>query len=220
MKTAFTTLSILCLLLSYTSAGKQASAFAEDGRLYKYRLIDSPDVQQSGYPVDTVNHWLDDIENSELKQSLPDPAAQVATDFLKWYKANYEAFRNIRFVDTSQKYYSVNLTNCEQYLQQLKGSGYVSDNYIAKWHAYFEKHAEQYKTVRQTDGPPEGFEYDFVLHTQEIDETLHAIDALKITAYTVVDDAHRKVEIDVRPSNLTVLLSYKEGTGWLIDELN
>lgn len=34
----------------------------DDGELYKYRLIDSLDIQKSGYPVDTVNHWLDDAE--------------------------------------------------------------------------------------------------------------------------------------------------------------
>ena len=34
----------------------------DDDESYKYRLIDSLDIQRSGYAVDTVNHWLDDVD--------------------------------------------------------------------------------------------------------------------------------------------------------------
>lgn len=37
----------------------------DDGELYKYRLIDSLDIQKSGYPVDTINHWMDDAEMAD-----------------------------------------------------------------------------------------------------------------------------------------------------------
>lgn len=33
-----------------------------DGELYKYSVIDSLDIGRSGLVVDTVNHWLDDVE--------------------------------------------------------------------------------------------------------------------------------------------------------------
>lgn len=33
-----------------------------DGELYKYSVIDSLDVGKSKFVVDTVNHWLDDVE--------------------------------------------------------------------------------------------------------------------------------------------------------------
>jgi hypothetical protein len=29
---------------------------------YKYELIDSLDMYRSGYVIDTVNHWLDEVE--------------------------------------------------------------------------------------------------------------------------------------------------------------
>ncbi|MCL2097386.1 MAG: hypothetical protein FWH23_01325 [Bacteroidales bacterium] len=34
----------------------------ENNKPYKFLVIDSIDVEKSGYILDTVNHWLDDIE--------------------------------------------------------------------------------------------------------------------------------------------------------------
>lgn len=33
-----------------------------NGELYKYLVVDSLDLYKSGFAVDTINHWLDDVE--------------------------------------------------------------------------------------------------------------------------------------------------------------
>lgn len=122
-------------------------------------------------------------------------------------------------VDTSREFYSVDLSTCEEYLQLLNNSGYISHSYIKKWRTYFEKYSEQYKTALYSDGPPDSFEYDFILNTQEIDETLHRIDNIEILECIIIDNVHQLVKINIIPSALTFSLSYNPDIGWLIDDI-
>lgn len=160
------------------------------------------------------------IIKTEHQQLESEQAIKVVCGFLKWYQVNYKKISEISLVDISGEFYSVDSLACEEYLRLLNNSGYVSHNYIKKWRTYFKEYSEQYKTASYSDGPPEGFEFDFVLHTQEIDDALYAINTIKILDCVIVDDMHRRIEIDIMPSILTFLLSYRQDVGWLIDSIN
>ncbi|MGH6723224.1 hypothetical protein [Bacteroides hominis] len=84
---------------------------------------------------------------------------------------------------------------------------------------YFKTYFEQYKTALYTDGPPNGFDYDLILLTQEVDDTMQAIEHIKIMECVIIDSTHQKVKVDIMPSILTFSLSYNKETGWLIDNI-
>lgn len=93
---------------------------------------------------------------------------KTVKNFLLWYKKVYPEISRIVLVNISSeskgnKKYTINIDGCEKYLSLLKKSGFISDKYIDQWHSYFMQQSEKYKSTLQTDGPPEGFEYDFVL---------------------------------------------------------
>jgi len=118
------------------------------------------------------------------KQISNPESVQAVYNFLLWYKNNYDAINKVELInntgmnaDTS-KYYSVNFNGTEKYLKMLKSSGYISEKYIEKWRKYFLEHDENFKKIRQNDGPPDGFEYDFVLLTQ--DDAFSRIDNPKL----------------------------------------
>ena len=160
------------------------------------------------------------ITETKCQSTESEQAIKVVEKFLKWYKENYGKISELSLVDTSGESYSVDLSTCEEYLQLLNNSGYVSHSYIKKWRTYFEKYSEQYKTSLYSDGPPEGFEYDFILNTQEIDETLQSIDDIEILECIIKDDVHQLVKINIMPSVLTFSLAYNPDMGWLIDDIH
>ncbi len=142
--------------------------------------------------------------------------------FLKWYKKNYEEVNKFGLVNNatledydSTKYYSVNQEQTEAYLEKIKSSGFVSENYINEWRKYFKICDNDFKKNPQNDGPPEGFDYDFILQTQEIDETLNAIEKPKMI-YSKISKNKATVEIDIMMI-LTFDLSKINGI-WLIDK--
>lgn len=143
----------------------------------------------------------------------------IVIDFLKWYKEKYHEISTLSLVNTSEEYYSVDLSECEAYLNLLQSSGYVSFRYIEQMRSYFETYFEKYKTALYTDGPPDGFDYDLVLLTQEVDDTMQAIEHIKILECAIIDSTHQKVKVDIMPSILTFSLSYNQETGWLIDNI-
>lgn len=143
----------------------------------------------------------------------------IVDDFLKWYKKKYHEISTLSLVNTSEEHYSVDLSKCEAYLNLLQSSGYVSFIYIEQMRLYFETYFEKYKTALYTDGPPDGFDYDLVLLTQEVDDTMQAIEHIKILECAIIDSTHQKVKVDIMPSILTFSLSYNQKTGWLIDKI-
>jgi hypothetical protein len=102
--------------------------------------------------------------------------------FIKWYKINYKQINNfpLTYVDASNNY-QVNLINCDKYLAQLKSSKFISQEYIRLWREYFQSKAENFKTNVQNEGPPEGFDFDFVLHSQEPELIFQGLEKLKYT---------------------------------------
>lgn len=188
-------------------------------------------IQLYNYHISNINSVIgvDDIAKcttsdasiieTKCQSTKSEQAIKVVEEFLKWYKENYGKISEFSLVDTSREFYSVDLSTCEEYLQLLNNSGYISHSYIKKWRTYFEKYSEQYKTALYSDGPPDSFEYDFILNTQEIDETLHRIDNIEILECIIIDNVHQLVKINIIPSALTFSLSYNPDIGWLIDDI-
>jgi hypothetical protein len=153
------------------------------------------------------------------------PIQKRVVDFLKWYRNNFDTVNSYATVNNfppsdSTKYYSVNFEETNKYLQALKKSGFVSSQYLETWQRYFETCDEKFKEIHQNDGPPEGFEYDFVTLSQEYQDILADIDHVKILHADSITDTSNAANIDIE------LYGYhyeykliREQHVWLINEI-
>jgi hypothetical protein len=119
--------------------------------------------------------------SSKSKHSNADPT-KVISGFLEWYKDNYMRLYDYRLTVTdSSGNYQVDKKACEGYLSELKASGFISDEYLKLWNRYFDDQSEKFKMYTQNEGPPEGFDFDLVLHTQEPEEVCKVLKNMKYT---------------------------------------
>ncbi len=170
----------------------------------------------------SIQEYNEKTESNIDEQLTNKESFNTVKDFLNWYKNNYKTVNQLNLVKNkdvnydSTKIYSVNFEESEKYLKKLKSSGFISDNYINKWRKYFKEHDEYFKKNPQNDGPPYGFEYDFVLLTQEIEKTLESIDKIKLVNVKESDkNSVVKIDITIR---LCFSLSKSDGK-WLIDNI-
>lgn len=103
---------------------------------------------------------------------------ETVAGFLKWYAANYDRAYSFELINTRGRY-TVNLEGCRQYLAFLRSSGYLSDAFLDRMMGDFKGYEAIYKKDFVDDGPPEGFDYDLILRTQDIDDTLERIKNLR-----------------------------------------
>ncbi|MBG8555942.1 hypothetical protein [Hymenobacter guriensis] len=110
----------------------------------------------------------------------PAPADQAAEQtvrrFIGWYAATMEKLPgdfilNADGQDTT-KFYAVNFPGTEQWLTALKASGFFADSYLQKWRTYFRQQNDSLRAHPQNDGPPPGFDFDFLTYSQEADTKL------------------------------------------------
>lgn len=103
--------------------------------------------------------------------------SKVVKKFIAWYAQNLHRLQTINLVgaaplvpnDTTQ-YYVVNFAATEQYLQELQQSGYISGTYVENWRNYFARADENFRQNPQYDGPPDFFDYDLVMQSQDFEE--------------------------------------------------
>lgn len=148
---------------------------------------------------------------------------KVVIDFLLWYKNAYSEISQIVLVNigderTTNEPYTINISGCDEYLSFLKQSGFISDKYIEQWSNYFHQQSDVYKITLQTDGPPEGFEYDFILQTQEIDDALKSIDDIKKINLIHKSQNHQTIEVDIPPTSISFDVSCQNNY-WEIDKI-
>jgi hypothetical protein len=160
-------------------------------------------------------------KGEEIKPDLTKEPIKTVINFLKWYRENEKTLSKIQMVnipsiEEKNSFYTVNFEKTEQYLAALKKSGFVSDKYMDQWRDYFKKADIKLKQNPMNDGPPDGFEFDFVLWTQEIDETLEAINNPKLISTQITTD-NAIVTLDIL-MRLEYKLS-KQGDKWLIDDI-
>lgn len=157
---------------------------------------------------DTITH------NSDADSQQ---ASQAVIAFLYWYKTHMQAVNRYPLVNQPDgKPYSVNLKNGERYLAYLKNSHLLSDAYLSQWRTYFKERNEGFRLSPQDEGPPDGFEYDLVMLTQDVDKQLAALKSLKINRTKVVKDRATVA--------LTLLGTYEfqlvqQNNHWLINEI-
>lgn len=168
------------------------------------------------------NKPLQSLEKPLSKSSENQELVGVVIKFLKWYKTNYKEINQIDLVDyessikDSTKFYSLDFKATEKYLLKMKSSGLLSDKYIKDWQKYFLESQKNFEENPQNDGPPEGFDYDLVLLTQEIDETLSSIENPKIIKVTESEESY------IVTLNVFMELSFrlsKVNGKWLIDKI-
>ncbi|MCX6312001.1 MAG: hypothetical protein NT084_10255 [Bacteroidetes bacterium] len=100
-------------------------------------------------------------------------ADQTVKDFLCWYNDNYEKVNKIEMIknnpptEDTTKYYAVNFAGTEQWLKLFQESGFVSDVFLTHWRNYFKECEKAFQKDHESDGPPMGFEYDFIFQSQE-----------------------------------------------------
>ncbi len=96
--------------------------------------------------------------------------------FLAWYKSNYlRLYEYLLTYSDSNKNYRVNKINSEKYLKEIQSTGFVSKEFIRLWREYINSQDEKFKMNPQNEGPPEGFDFDLMLNTQEPEEVLNKI---------------------------------------------
>ncbi|HEX6430578.1 MAG TPA: hypothetical protein VF008_22960 [Niastella sp.] len=120
------------------------------------------------------------------------PAASIL-NFLRWYRAHSSDLKKIEIVTRSTnpdsaKYYVVNAAGTEQYLDELKKSGFVSNKYIARWRAYFNMYTEKLKKTPQTEAPVNGLDFDFVMLSKDCEEDLKRIEKSTVDHQKIAND--------------------------------
>jgi len=119
-------------------------------------------------------------EETIMVKTDPSPAQQVIIQFLKWYKANLNKANNFPIlIKDSAGNFMVNKAACTSYLNFLKSSGCISQKYIEHWKIYFDDKATELKNHPLQSDVPEGFDFDFVLITQEPELVLNQISRVK-----------------------------------------
>jgi hypothetical protein len=114
---------------------------------------------------------------------------EVVKNFMKWYIKNYERLSAINTIaggpmdaneNETAKNYFVDFKEVENYLFELKRSGFLSDKVIEKERKAFVIGAKEFKEYPENDAPPIGFDYDHFFFTQEtFQEDLANIDKAK-----------------------------------------
>lgn len=108
-------------------------------------------------------------------------SAQTAVRFLKWYANKYNDLNNIVTLDVEEgRQYAVNFEGTEKWLEMMASSGMVSDQFIEAERAAYEEIDSDWHANQLMEGPPQGFDYDRVLLTQEIEETIRACEDPKV----------------------------------------
>lgn len=147
---------------------------------------------------------------------------KVVRNFLKWYKENRAGLEKFDLVTAKPgdktKAYRVNFSETEKYLNELKKSGFLSDQYINTFRRYFETADANLEKYPQYDGPAQGFGIDLVLQAHDYGEIL---DHLKKAKYLVKPVNQNSTKVYVRFPTVVMLLKLtKTGNTWLIDSLD
>lgn len=157
------------------------------------------------------------VAGSDMSEVAPnDTLAMTNTvkGFLKWYKDNYEKANSFGFTyQDKQGNYHVSVQQCEEFLKYLKSSGYISDVYVGLWMQYFKDKAEYLEKNLQNEGPPEGFEFDLVLITQEPELVFKEVDKMKCS---VMERKGDKATLQIDGLGYNIDLG-KENGKWMIE---
>lgn len=108
--------------------------------------------------------------------------------FLNWYKevgikTNYELVNNSLVQDSTMPY-SVNFDETERFLNDLLNTQLISLKYVNSMRKYFIECDKNFKDSPEFEGPPSGFDFDLILHSQDYDDDLLNLDKIKFKVYS------------------------------------
>lgn len=134
------------------------------------------------------------VVNKETMYFLENPdavsAQKVIIKFLQWYKANLNKANSFPIlIKDRNDYYTINKKAVTDYLNYMKSSKCVSPKYLEHWQNFFDGRAIQLKKNKLKSDIPEGFDYDFVLITQEPDLVLNQISRAKFKTISTTTSA-------------------------------
>lgn len=168
---------------------------------------------------------------SSTKYSLDTQPVKTIIDFLTWYKNHqniqeglvnnirpdtYDSHANINIYD-STTFYSVNFNATDKYLKKLESTGYISDNYLSKWREYFKKCDKHFHENPMNDGPPTGFEYDFVMLSQ-YDDDLNNLEKSKINSQFITNN-NATINLYFESGHKRIYKLIKQINKWVIDDI-
>lgn len=125
----------------------------------------APQAETSREPPRTV-------PSTQAPEAAPGPAYTVR-QYLNWYNSHQnnlpgDFILNSDGQDTT-KFYAVNFSATERWLAAVRQSGLVSETYLNRWRTHFQQYADSLQLHPQNDGPAAGFDYDFLMLSQEPD---------------------------------------------------
>ncbi|OWY22026.1 hypothetical protein C7N43_06335 [Sphingobacteriales bacterium UPWRP_1] len=168
--------------------------------------------------------WLGCVAGSSATGK--ESPVKVVKKFLTWYAQNLHRLQTINLVgaaplvanDTTQ-YYVVNFAGTEQYLQELRGSGCISGTYVENWRNYFSRADDNFRQNPQFEGPPDFFDYDLVMQSQDFEEDFDSPNRQQVVKeWQKKNNAGVVVFFPYSGLKLSYRLSFTEGK-WQIDDI-
>ncbi|TGE14071.1 hypothetical protein [Hymenobacter elongatus] len=152
---------------------------------------------------------------------------QTVRQFVDWYLAKWETLPTDFLLNDdgqdSTMFYAVNFPGTEIWLREVQKSGTVSSTYLAGWRTYFRRYADTLQLHPQNDGPPAGFDYDFLMLSQEADARAAE---LKVGTLVVTRRQGRRAQVQARgprhenwQEGLDFELTQAADGRWLIDKI-
>jgi hypothetical protein len=160
-----------------------------------------------------------DHEENTPPITVSDSVALIDTAkaFFRWYDANMNRLAQIHMVNQVEGTpYSVDSAGCEQFLDELRKSGLVTEGYLNRHRADFQRYQRQFEAEPQTEGPPMGFDWDPVMKSQEPDVDLDSIPNAHIVFAHVANDTGL-VDMALYYEFEVALL--KDNGGWKVERI-
>ncbi len=162
-----------------------------------------------------------DVQTRTATNSVPlrdeQQARQAVVDFLVWYKNHHiTADRYVLVNQRPGKPYSVNLKNGDRYLNYLNTSHLLTSACLSRWRLFFQERDASFRLHPQSEGPPDGFEFDLIMLNQDTDKQLASLSSLTIEKVTITNGQALVVFrlIDAYEFRLVY-----QNRRWLIDEI-
>lgn len=151
-------------------------------------------------------------------QGIGLPMVDTTLAFFDWYKANMNRLAQIHMVNQVEGTpYSVDKAGCEQFLDELRKSGLVTEGYLSGHRADFQRYQQQFEAEPQTEGPPMGFDMDLVMMSQEPDVDLDSLPHARILESSMHNDSAASVNVLLYYEFEVALL--KDTVGWKVERI-
>ena len=152
------------------------------------------------------------------QSNIDEQPAKTIIDFLKWYRTHQLLDSAIVKGGEGAGEYSMNFDEVEKYCSALLATHFVSATYIEKRHDFFDKCEKNFKANRAYEGPPEGFESDLIMLSQEYDVNLQNIEKSKVVSQSISDNV-ATIKIQFMQGNALTYKLTKYGDAWAIDDI-